>query len=583
MGGFASALGDLAAKGVEHIGDALTHVRAVGSVLEGTEGGAVTKQLLDNHYIPSYKQSLSVQLEPELRARTGPDGKPRPNMPPIDMKTIHSNAAKYAREQLAGKGDSFLIQTAQGIEKKHGIKSAQVYADTMAFILKDNTQGQLKNGATTSISTLKSNMMKAGVGLKNADPTWFPKTGAEKAVTNAMYQAFSPLIVIPHATTVFNGLFGSDPATFIKGAFHTVAQTLESQPDKWHALIQSGAFAESHIRDAMEYNQFQATGKPQFTGSGAARIVYKMFHQPGFASLRDMNLLMGANTGKMVAEQAAMDFARNPQDQKLAWVLKEYGLDPQQIIENKGILNGKQTDLAVFRFIDKHYFLDNTLQRSRLLQATPLGRMLGMYHGYVTRQAKLMGNAMFLDFKNQGAGTTLKNLAIGAILFPLLGEGVQVVQESVRGQDAIGDLEKDVQNIEGKRGSKLQAETYFKAMGHVAAFGVYQHMLRGALHHSLAETLIGPAFGSGIDLAQDTVGAASNIGKGKHVQKSLEPVERDLAYDTPGVSLLAQIFANRVIPKRGTNPRKTTERRIYHSLRHEDQYGDPIQTDDKEK
>lgn len=581
--GLGSTLAKGASKALEMGANVLEHTAAVEHIFKRTDEGQIFLEDYKNVYQPTMAQSKEALGKAAL-ARVAAD----PAKPKIDVGEIHSQAAKISRHELMGPKDGLGVTLAASIEKKHGPLAAQSFSNAVSFLLKDYVDPMAEGRGTLAgpeglaraskykvqapYSSFKKNVVKAGVALNSVAPSFTPKGPIEKAVTNALYQTFSPLIVVPHLATTFNGLFGSDPITFIKGITKPLGQSLAKGIDSYQALVTTGAFAETHMRDIAEWNQFQATGRPSFSGSGAAHLVYKMFHQPGFSTLRDYTLLSGANAGKMTAQQVARDFVKDPTSAKGLWQMKEFGLDPQKVILNKGALDEEDLGRAVYKFVDKHYFLDSSLQRSMLLQSTWAGRILGTYHSYVTRQAKLMARSMALDIRGQGVASTIKNLAIGAVLFPAMGEGIKTIQETYKGEDAIGDLKTDMKNISGKKGVEAALSTYASMLGHVAAFGVYSHVLRGAYTHRLLDTLGGPLLSAADALAEDTTTAVAKSwkSKGRHKQKDWAPVERDLLYDTPGISLLAQVLAHRVLPNAKDNPKKDPLRELYHYMSSDD-------------
>jgi len=366
---------------------------------------------------------------------------------------------------------------------------------------------------------------------------------------------------------------------FLSGVAKATTKGLHAGIDDYQNLLTTGAFTESMMRDVKAWNLMKATGHPEIMDSPLARIVYKTFHQPGFGPWRDYNLLSGANVGKSVAEQLGRDIHAQGPTAKLKWQALQFGLDIPKIMEQGGKLDEEDLGRAVYKFVNEHYFLDNSLSRSTLLQSTWAGRILGTYHGYVTRQSKLMAKAMFSNFRERGSASVVKNLAIGATLMPLMGEGIKLIQQTYRGQNAGGSLKTDIEGIEGKHGAEGIAEAYFGAMAHVGAYGVYGHIIRGALTHNILNTLGGPIVSSAADLTQDvvTAGRRTYRKKGKDLQKSWAPVERDLMFDTPGVSLLAQVLAHRVLPNAKDNPHKDPARQLYHHMRGEDDYGNPIE------
>ena len=157
--------------------------------------------------------------------------------------------------------------------------------------------------------------------------------------------------------------------------------------------------------------------------------------------------------------------------------------------------------------------------------------------------------------------------------------GIKLFQQTYRGQDAGKTLEDDLAGIEGKRGAEGFAEAYFGGLMHVGAYGVYGHVIRGSLTHSILQSASGPLASATADLIQDeaTSVAKDYKSRGKTIYTSPKPVIRDLMFDTPGVSLLAQFLAHRVVPNSKDNPRHDPVRKLYHHVRGEDSYGNPIE------
>jgi hypothetical protein len=188
-----------------------------------------------------------------------------------------------------------------------------------------------------------------------------------------------------------------------------------------------------------------------------------------------------------------------------------------------------------------------------------------------------MYRAMFRDAMKQGMGATAKNIAIGALLFPMMGEGIKVTEEAIRGQNAIGDLQDDISNIEGDNGASGVLKTYFQAIAHVGAFGVWSNMIRGSLTHSLATTFAGPVGKAVVDLGQDTGSALKKTwDKGtdndlESIQSNFAPLERDFTYDIPGVSLLANLLDHRFLPKKNEDPDNDPVKELYDSLGKDDE------------
>lgn len=613
MGGYASAIGEGLSKivqpALESLGHGLESVHAVSHTLNlYPESQELAESYLD-HYIQPQKQFISSELnkeyelkQPEVTARVPhgslPGHKQLPNLPsdkmvrvhpktgdvlsdtPVKMDQIFSDAAAMARENYLGKGDALGITTAAAIAKNHGPAAAEAFSDSMAFILKDTASVKLGKGEfspTIKYSTFKARAIRAGVPLANADPAWVARTKLEKIVSGFTYATFSPLIAVPHLSSVFNGLFGTDSKTFLQGTAKAMMDGLGRNSDHWASLVQTGVMTETLLREMNTYNKFVSSDRTFNLPNGSILpTLYKLFHQPGFSYLRDQTLISGGVVGKMTAQQLGKDLANQGPTPKLRWQAQQFGLDVGKVIKNNGELDQEDLNRAIFKFVDQHYFLDNTLQRSRLLQSTPIGRTLGMYHSYVTRQSKLMGRAMFRDFKERGPASVVRNLAIGATIFPLMGEGVKTVEETIRGQNAGGDLQQDMEDLSGANGPEAALTAYFEMYGHVGAIGVYSHMIRGSLTHSILSSSGGPFLNAGANLVQDIASAGKKTvqGTGDGLGEDWKPVARDAGYDIPGVSLLSQFLMHRILPKANEDTENDPLRQLY-------QYMSSDSTEDK--
>ena len=610
MGSYTSALGDVvakvAAKAMDVVATGLEHTVSVEHSLNKYPESKIIAEAYHNDFVPTKNQYVGKTIAQEQLKR-GTGREPRIQDPqhqhfgkrlnpitqqpliddPIDLHAIDAEGSRIAREKWLGKGDVAGILTAHMLETKYGKAAADSFADNIAFVLKDNKQVNLRAGYKSSaipvnISTFKRNAIEAGVGIKDTKPTYSPKTDLERAITSFTYATFSPLIAIPHIATFFNGMFGTDATTYLKGTAQSLASGLGKNSDHWRGLVETGAMTESLFREASNFNTFYSSGKKfNFPDDSVIPTLINFMHQPGFRPLRNQTLISGGIVGKMTAEQAAMDFYHNPKDPAARWQLWQFGLEPDEIVRQGGRLSKEQLNTAIFKFVDRHYFIDNTLQRSRLLQSSATGRILGMYHGYVTRQAKLMGRAMFRDWKERGPASVTRNLIIGSTIFPMLGEAVKLIGEGVRGQNAVGDAQKDLEDLTFQNGPEAAAIAYFETLGHAAAFGIYSHMVRGSFTHSLAGSIGGPLVKAGTDLAQDTGSAIKNDinSGGEHIGRDWKAAGRDITYDLPGVSLLAQLLDHRLLPKANENPDNDPLRQLYEYMRDDSQDTHPDDED----
>jgi len=596
MGGFARAIGDAAGKVVsdvivpgmeragEHLDEAKVNFRAVEHVFDRTDEGKIAKDLINNKFFPvagATTETLNKTAIKNFHDPAHPD-----YLKKVDIGKNISAGKKAGRYAAGRPDDARFINLVQSVEKRHGISEAQNLSNALAFTLKDYVDPLAKNeGERAEIKTkfrqrgsepyspLKRRILKAGVPLTDTTPSYTPPIKAERALTGVMYQTLSPLMVVSHLGSVFNGMLGSEPRIFISSLAKTVFPVLaDKMPDDEKLLI-TGAFHADTIRELKYLNTFEAQGRNAILGSTTVRHIYDVLHLPGMSKLMKFRLTLDSNIGKATVEDAAKRYVdivkKNGPDatrrwalgRNYRWTLRQAGLNPDAILEQGGKLTDRDYKTAIYKFVNDHDFLHKPMNRSMFLQATPTGRMLGTYHSFVTNQGKLMSRAMFRDWSNRGATSVVRNLVIGGIIMPMMGEAINIFQESYRGQPAGDLLQRDIDNLQGNNGVKGYAQTYFDGISHFGGFGIYGHIIRGGVTHSLLQSASGPLWSAIANLAQDTASAGNKVGDkvlegdiGDVENKDVAPLERDIMYDVPGLSILAQFLAHRMLPNSKDNP-----------------------------
>ncbi len=627
-----SIIGDLGGKAADAIGTAfregMSHVASVDIGMHSTPEGSAIADDYHKIFLPTRDQLTSTltehaqgraakidvdhkvamaQHQDNLRKGIPSIEPKRPNTT-IPIERIHAQANAGARHAWLGPKDVLGTMAAKAIEDKYGSLAAQNFVHNMDLLLHDSISPKaavdehglpipIKRGTNTApYSQFAMNAQNAGVdlGKSGTKSAYTPDWKYQKAMQAGMYQTLSPFMAVYHLGTYMNGMYGTDPITFIRAAARSLKMGFGNDMDAYHALSASGAFAENYTKAAKAYNRFDATGRPDFTGSPLAKALYNTFHLPGFDRLRRGALLLGANTGQMTAEQAARDFAANPASKRLAWMMDEFGLDKDKMIANKGILDEEDLNKAIYSFVNKYYFLDNTLERSRLLQAHPIGRFVGAYHSFVTRQSKLMFNATFRDWKVRGSASVMRNIAITSAIFPPVGEAVHLALMTLRGQDAQDQAKQDwkamgqgneaakalLQGHFEKRNAEAAAKAYFNAFSYAGPMGIYLHMAQNVAAHKTLDYLTGPIGTTADRFADDVATFTHNAStRGLHSRPTKtagENLLRDALYSLPYISEFAQVLQHRMLPRRYDRPGKDPVMELWHHVRHEDEWGHPL-------
>jgi hypothetical protein len=601
VGGFASGIADAASKLVDAIEPAIkefaehketlkANIGAASHVLDRTDEGKIGAQLLNHKFFPVSDATTEAGIKGAIENFNNSD---HPDYKkPIDVAKHISDGQKAGRLAALGPNDGRAINLAKSIRTKHGPAEADNFSNVMAFVLKDyanpsaSSNPLLKGKSRAAFSPLKVKLQKAGVNVSNTNPSYLPAGNLERAYMAAQYQTLSPLMVVSHLGSVFNSMLGTTPKIFISSVAKTLIPALREELPESEKLLITGVFHADVIQQAKYLNMFYATGRNEVLGSGVARYLYDLFHMPGMSKLARFRLTMDSQIGRATVEDAAKRYTDLVRKQgpdatrswkfgrNYKWVLEQAGLNPSAILEQGGKLSAQDLKTSVYSFVNDHDFLHKPLNRSMFTQATPVGRILGSYHAFVTNQAKLMSKAMFRDMNQRGAASVVRNLAVGGIIMPLMGEAINIFQQSYRGQPALDTLNRDEENLSSQHGAKGYLQTWADGMAHFGGFGIYGHFVRASLTHSLALTAAGPAIGSAINLGQDSLTAGLNDVKYAYDSDTYpEPkdnnwnaTKRDAMYDTPGLSVLAQVLAHRMLPTAKDNPESDPLQVLYEHM-----------------
>jgi hypothetical protein len=193
-------------------------------------------------------------------------------------------------------------------------------------------------------------------------------------------------------------------------------------------------------------------------------------------------------------------------------------------IRQSGKLTQDQLERAVYHGVNRQIFLDTTFARSYNAQKNGMNRAFSMYHGYISMQAKFIGEelatAMRGDTKSV-AGAAKFLTMLGAV-FPVAGEALKVAEMAGRGQwSQIGsELNDDYEGITLQKGDTEKEKlahfigTYAEAQAALGSFGIAWGLIMGAHRGSLAMQMEGPIFGNAIKYFGDAPGFAEGVTTG---------------------------------------------------------------------
>lgn len=503
-----------------------------------TQAGNDFADLLKNKYIPIYQQAREKLFTSASSLPT--------HMQPAPHE-LDSQARNIARVNTLGQNDYRGVGLIKAVEKEPGLSPLQIQMKQQS--LADHVHMFLKD--TVPSGTGPQSQFKRNVRFNKELPTkitteahYTTPSPTERFFTRAASKTMLPFIAIPHIGTLMNYAINTPLQDLAKG----VADATFHNSNLRQQVADFGLFAGT-VSDAYAVRHYgakgiiaRATGKDQF-----GVIVNQLTHQPGFNALREWTISIGAATGKHSVERMAEQLVSSGGTDKVAiYQLKKMGLNPTEVMLQKGQLNPDQYRKAIFNYVDNKVFLDNTMQRSYYSGASWYNRMGSMYHGYVSRQGALLKHALTTELTKNGPVGVAQTFAMLGIGFPAVGAGLKTLEMYGRGQFQEADPKEDYRKLSGAEGIKPALEEWLDAYSHMAAFGVATSYMRGAFRSRLANEMLGPVGNEGINLIQDTAALAASIYKDPSKPK-YKPLARDVVEDTMPDNL-GKLIAHQALP-----------------------------------
>lgn len=151
-----------------------------------------------------------------------------------------------------------------------------------------------------------------------------------------------------------------------------------------------------------------------------------------FNAVEKWDRTVGANAGRAWADvvEKRLGSARNSE-----WTGRELdrlNFSKEEIadIRSRGRLTKEDRDRIAWAITDQTQFLGRAYRRSQFFN-TPAGEVIGQFKSFAINAGRMMKQAVFDEAKRGN----LKPLATVAVLFPVIGEGVQDVKALVRGSE----------------------------------------------------------------------------------------------------------------------------------------------------
>lgn len=388
------------------------------------------------------------------------------------QKWANAVTEKVAQNLYFGPSDRNLAAVVEMIKRTKGRVSATNVADMLDIYLHNTMPGAYRVE-----------------GLKHQS-AYRPANEAEKLVNRLASYMFTSRIAIPHASQWASTILNSGVRNSLEGIFDLVNNRGAAKD----FVLQSGALDEE-LRRELEVGI-----------RGGESWFKKLVHQPGFNWIRKQEIIFSAVVGKHEALHAAQELVRNPSSVDAAKVLARLGLQPQDVLANKGLSSGMEETAAYFAANRDMYFRGSQNVPFRW-NGTPVSRMLNMYKPFTFNMTRMIKDTLVQDWERgvtypEKIWNISKTLGVLGTLFPVLGELIVLTENQALGRQD-NPLETDTPFNQDWKNNHEFLDQYINAIAHVGAFGVTYSMFRAAKRRMIANFFLGPVFSSLSDFAGD--------------------------------------------------------------------------------
>jgi hypothetical protein len=281
---------------------------------------------------------------------------------------------------------------------------------------------------------------------------------------------------------------------------------------------------------------------------------------PGMANARRRGLEIAAQTGKVVAEEAAYRLQKG--DTKYALqVFKRLDIDPAKIVEQKFQLHPEDIQKAYYHGANNTVFLDPYDNTPTFWRQSPLFRGIKAFSGYTAKQSEFLRNTLMDQVRAGDHIGVARTVATWSLAVPLIGATLAEFDRLRHGEDwdAPGkhwfnrmDATVAGQTFDyatGRKQAPIPKTVYNEIylLSYLSAWGNATGYLRGANRASLAGRLLPPEIRQGVQLGQNAMKATTYDSK-KH-KDAAKPLGRDLLSDIPSMGM-GTIASHIILPTR---------------------------------
>jgi hypothetical protein len=485
------------------------------------------------------------------------------------MKTLsYQNRAKARLDGIAGSfGPKYenlspILASMQTHPDPRINLNGQRILDIVSNVLHD-TQTDYKGAQYSAVKAQVAKAFEASnkfagtnLDIPKAAPTYYPPTQAEHTYKDILRIIQLPGIILPHLGQYAHLAASAPLSSLTKALFSSTSDEALKMIDH------SGIIANSEA-DILHSDILMRTGKlAQWTNSPtAASIIGKSFHQPGFQWMRLRQLAFTGSVGFHSAIHWAGEAVKG--DKRALAELEEMGINPSDVIKQRGQLNESQLRQAIFHFTNNRMFFAKSVDQSLYANRNFFTRSAFMYHSFMNSEAQYFRRELFKMSKAGDIKGIAQFVGTLGVAFPLVApilKSLEVMARTGNPSAAVAGAQQDYKNLFGGGGIEGFTSTYLDMVSHIGAMGVFRNYLSSIKGHMLLNTMVGPMVGVPASHLQDLGSGAIGTKTGHN----FKPLERDVLEDVP---LVGRPLAHTLAPTTKEAPKHSFGRTRRHGLR----------------
>ncbi|MEM5853847.1 MAG: hypothetical protein QW228_05760 [Candidatus Aenigmatarchaeota archaeon] len=237
----------------------------------------------------------------------------------------------------------------------------------------------------------------------------------------------------------------------------------------------------------------------KFEGSKESKFAEMFLRYTGFELTEKINRTIAVNAGVKYAERLFEKLKKNPTDTFARQVLEELGINTAEVLK-RGKLLENELLRAGFRIQELTQFRYRPADFPAFY-ASEFGRLMFQFKSFAYNQTLFLKKQLIDEFSKGRIGRGIRNLLIFSLIFPIGGEVLADIRSLIRGE---------------KRPTNA-LDRYLSDIFTVGGVGIISDLLESARKKRLAETILGPALGSGTEAIETLVSMGERVVKGKEI------------------------------------------------------------------